>query len=57
MRRADWRKKIHRERAKALNELHDQVNTFTSMHACMHAALCIACSSMHSMQPQALHAY
>lgn len=25
MRRAEWRKKIHKERAKALNDLHDQV--------------------------------
>lgn len=25
MRRAEWRKKIHKERAKALNDLRDQV--------------------------------
>ncbi|CDI79921.1 eukaryotic translation intiation factor, putative [Eimeria acervulina] len=38
MRRADWRKKIHRERAKALNELHDQLETEEVLGGAVHAA-------------------
>ncbi|CDJ61566.1 eukaryotic translation intiation factor, putative, partial [Eimeria maxima] len=38
MRRAEWRKKIHRERAKALNDLHDQLETEEVLGGAVHAA-------------------
>lgn len=38
MRRAEWRKKIHKERAKALNDLHDQLETEEVLGGAIHAA-------------------
>lgn len=38
MRRAEWRKKIHKERAKALNDLHDQLETEEVLGGAVHAA-------------------
>ncbi|CDJ68935.1 eukaryotic translation intiation factor, putative [Eimeria necatrix] len=38
MRRAEWRKKIHKERAKALDALHDQLETEEVLGGAVHAA-------------------
>ncbi|KAL8438287.1 hypothetical protein ACSSS7_000264 [Eimeria intestinalis] len=38
MRRAEWRKKIHRERAKALDDLHHQLETEEVLGGAVHAA-------------------
>lgn len=38
MRRAEWRKKIHKERAKALNDLRDQLETEEVLGGAIHAA-------------------
>ncbi|KAL8426240.1 hypothetical protein Efla_004201 [Eimeria flavescens] len=38
MRRAEWRKKIHKERAKALNDLHQQLETEEVLGGAVHAA-------------------
>ncbi|OEH74741.1 eukaryotic translation initiation [Cyclospora cayetanensis] len=38
MRRAEWRKKVHKERAKALNDLRDQLETEEVLGGSIHAA-------------------